>query len=84
MRTGIASLLVEQSASQITAELAQEVGTISAQLAHVERLAERSLYVACAAYAYARAAAGPRTDEPKLTSDINAAFARQLTLAGDK
>ena len=83
VRVGIASLSGEQSALQTTAELAQEVGAISARLAHVERLAERSLYVGCAAYAYARAAAGPRTDESKLTAEINAAFARQLTLAGD-
>lgn len=83
VRAGIGSLSGEQSAPQLAAELAQEVGTISVQLAHVERLAERSLYVACASYAYARAAAGPRIDEPKLTAEINAAFARQLTLAGD-
>ena len=83
VRAGVASLSGAQTASQIAAELAQEVGTISAQLAHVERLAERSLYVACAAYTYARAAAGPRTDEPKLTAEINAAFARQLNHAGD-
>ncbi|MBB5373786.1 hypothetical protein [Acidocella aromatica] len=83
VRAGIASLSGEQAAPQCAVELTQEVGAISARLAHVERLAERSLYVACAAYAYARAAAGPRADETKLIADINAAFARQLTLAGD-
>lgn len=83
VRAGIASLSGEQAAPQLAAELAHEVGTISARLAHVERLVERGLYVAAAAYVYARAAAGPRTDEPKIIAEINAAFARQLTLAGD-
>lgn len=83
VRTGIASLSGEQATPQLTAEIAQEIGTLAARLAHVERLAERGLYVAAAAYVYARAAAGPRTDEAKLTAEINAAFARQITLAGD-
>ena len=83
VRAGIASLSGEQAASQLAAELAQEVGTISARLTQVERLTERALYVACAAYVYARTAVGPRTDEAKLTAEINAAFARQLNHAGD-
>ena len=82
VRTGIASLSSDHAASQISAELTQEIGMISARLAHIERLVERDLYVACAAYTYARAAAGSR-DEVKLTSDINAAFARQLAAAGE-
>jgi hypothetical protein len=83
VRTGIASLSGEQTTPQLTAEIAQEIGGISARLVHVERLAERGLYVACAAYVYARAAAGPRTDETQLAVETNAAFARQLALAGD-
>lgn len=83
VRAGIASLSGEQAAPQLTAEIAQEIGAISARLAHVERLTERTLFVACAAYVFARAAAGSRTDETTLTAEINAAFTRQLTLAGD-
>ena len=83
VRAGIASLSGEQAAPQFTAEIGQEIGALSARLAHVERLTERTLFVACAAYAFARAAAGPRTDETILTAEINAAFTRQLTLAGD-
>jgi hypothetical protein len=83
VRTGIASLSGEQSAPQLTAELVQEIGAISARLAHVERLTERTLFVACAAYVFARAAAGSRTDETTLTAEINAAFTRQLNHAGD-
>ena len=83
VRTGIASLSGEQAAPQLTADIAQEIGAISARLAHVERLTERTLFVACAAYVSARAAAGSRTDETTLTAEINAAFTRQLNQAGD-
>ena len=83
VRAGIASLSGEQTAPQLTAEIAREIGAVSARLAHVERLTERTLFVACAAYVFARAAAGTRTDETTLTAEINAAMARQLTLAGE-
>ena len=87
VRVGLASLSGEQAATTantgIATEIAKEMGSLSARLAHVERLAERGLYVGCAAYSFARAAAGPRADDGKLTNEINAAFARQLTLAGD-
>ena len=83
VRAGILSLSGEQTAPQAIAEIAVEIGALSARLAHAERLTERALYVACAAYVYARAAAGPRTDEAKLTTEINAAFTRQLNHAGD-
>jgi hypothetical protein len=83
VRVGIASLSGESAAPQLTIEIAQEMGAVTARLAHVERLAERGLYVAAAAYVYARAAAGTRADEARLTAEINAAFARQVNLAGD-
>ena len=83
VRTGITGLTDEETAPQRTTELIHEIGALSANLAHIERLTERSLYVACAAYIYARAA-GHRADDAKLTAEIQAAFARQLSLAGDK
>jgi hypothetical protein len=83
VRAGLASLSGEQTAPQLTAQIAKEIGALSAGLIHAERLTERALYVACAAYVYARAAAGPRTDEAKLTVEITAAFTRQLSQAGD-
>ncbi|CAG4929385.1 unnamed protein product [Acidocella sp. C78] len=79
----MASLSGEQATPQLTTEIAQEIDAISARLAHVERLTERTLFVACAAYVFARAAAGSRTDETTLTAEINAAFARQLNHAGE-
>ena len=82
VRAGITGLTGEEPTPQYNA-LVHEIGALSANLAHIERLTERSLYVACATYIYARAA-GPRNDETKLTAEIQAAFARQLSLAGDK
>ena len=82
VKAGIVSLS-EQAAFQTTSEMAQEIGIISTRLAHVERLTERALFVACAAYVFARAAAGPHANETTLTAEINAAFIRQLNLAGD-
>ena len=83
VRAGLASLSGEQAELQFAAEMAQELGGLAARLAHVERLTERALFTACATYTYARATAGPRTDEASLVAEINAAFVRQLNLAGD-
>ena len=83
VRAGLASLSGEQAGPQLTAEIAQEIGALAARLAHVERLTERTLFTACAAYTYSRVAAGPRSDESILTTEIGAAFQRQLNLAGD-
>lgn len=82
VRVGIAGLTGEEPAPQYNA-LVHEIGALSTNLAHIERLTERSLYVACAAYIYARAA-NPRADDAKLAAEIQAAFTRQLSLAGDK
>ncbi|MDE2344529.1 MAG: hypothetical protein KGL63_14270 [Betaproteobacteria bacterium] len=79
----MASFSGEQTAPQFAAEIAQEIRALAARLAHVERLTERALFVATAAYTYARVAAGPRSDESTLTTEIGAAFQRQLNLAGD-
>ena len=82
-RAGLSSLSDDQTAPQLTAEIAQEIGALAARLAHVERLTERALFVATAAYTYARIAAGPRTNEASIIAEINSAFARQRAQAGD-
>ncbi|MCF3948802.1 hypothetical protein [Acidiphilium iwatense] len=83
VQAGLSSLSGEQAGPQLTAEIAREIGTLAARLAHVERLTERTLFVACAAYTYARAAAGPSADQSTLTQAIQDAFTRQINLAGD-
>jgi len=83
VRTGLACVIEERGQSPLLNDMAREIGTLSARVVHVERLAERTLYVACAAYVYARAAAPSRVDDTQLSDDITAAFQRQLSHIGD-
>ncbi|MCQ9156786.1 hypothetical protein [Acidomonas methanolica] len=83
VRTGLALLTQENAAGPIPTALAEGLGQLGARIVHVERLTERALYVSCAAYVYARAAAPIRVDESRLTDDIDDAFQRQLALAGE-
>jgi hypothetical protein len=60
-----------------TREIAEEVGTIAARLIELERVLDRNLFVACAAYAYARNAAlardrAMRPSPPKRARPSNA------------
>lgn len=84
VRIGLATLSSSDKPTQAIPELVREAGAMRAELAHTERLIERSLYTACAAYVYSRVAASGRTDETKLSREITEAFDRQLQLAGDE
>ena len=84
VRAGMVALSDAPNQPQANAEMAQEIGAISARTVHIERLIERAVYVACASYTFARAAAGSQADDAKLTQEINAAFLRQLKLAGEQ
>jgi hypothetical protein len=64
------------------AELAREIGAISARLAEAERVLDRTLFTACAAYAYARhAALGTKKSDEIIAAEARAAFKRQHSLA---
>ena len=64
------------------AELAREIGTISERLAEAERVLDRTLFTACAAYAYARhAALGSKKSDETIAAEARAAFERQRSLA---
>ena len=69
-----------------TREIAEEVGVIGGQLIELERVLDRSLFVACAAYAYARnAALVTRQSDETIAAEARAAFERQRSLAtGDR
>lgn len=79
-REGVAAL---SGIAQPPLNTAHELAAIAVRLAHVERLVERALFTACAGYVYARAGGAANKDETKLAAEINAAFTRQLTQAGD-
>ncbi len=64
------------------AELAREIGSISERLAEAERVLDRALFTACAAYAYARhAALGTKKSDETIAAEARAAFERQRSLA---
>lgn len=79
---GFAALLHGADKEADTREIASEVGAISERLAEVERVLDRALFTACAAYAYARhAALGTRKPDEVIAAEARAAFERQRSLA---
>jgi hypothetical protein len=66
------------------AEMASVIGSISERLADAERVLDRTLFTACAAYAYARSSAlGGRKSDEVIAAEARAAFERQRKLAGE-
>jgi hypothetical protein len=64
------------------AAMAHEIGAMSERLAEAERVLDRALFTACAAYAYARhAALGTRKPDEVIAAEARAAFERQRSLA---
>lgn len=63
-------------------EIATEVAAIAERLVDVERVLDRALFTACAAYAYARhAALGTKKPDEVIAAEARAAFERQRALA---
>lgn len=67
-------------------EIADEVANIGIQLAEIERLLDRALFTACAAYTYSRNAALQRkVSDTTAVQEIEEAFARQRAIGlGDQ
>lgn len=79
---GFAAILHGADKEADTREIAAEVGAISERLAEVERVLDRVLFTACAAYAYARhAALDTRKPDEAIAAEARAAFERQRSLA---
>jgi hypothetical protein len=63
-------------------EVAAEIGALAERLAGLERISDRVLFTACAAYAYAREAAlGTARSDDVIAREARAAFQRQQGLA---
>jgi hypothetical protein len=79
---GLAAL-VERKGDAIDArEMIGELATMSTRLVDVERMIDRALFTACAAYCYARSGAmGARKSEDVIAAEINAAYDRQRRLS---
>ncbi len=66
-------------------EIATEVGAMSARLIELERVLDRTLFTACAAYAYARnSALGLQRSDDAISAEALAAFERQRSLASEQ
>ena len=85
VKTGIDGQGNPNLSSSDDRELVAEVASISTRLADVERLLDRTLHTACAAYCYARGAAmgGGKSDEV-ITAETQRAYDRQRAAAGER
>lgn len=85
VKTGIATLANPPAPDTGNREIIAELATVSTRMVDVERMLDRALFTACAAYCYARnAALGARTNDETITAEINAAYDRQRRLSQEK
>lgn len=67
------------------AEIADEIGELSTQLAEIDRTLDRTLFTACAAYSYARnSALETKCDDKQISAEALAAFERQRAIVEDQ
>lgn len=82
VETGFIAMLHGTDKEADLAAMAREIGAVSERLADTERVLDRTLFTACAAYAYARhAALGTRKPDDVIAAEARAAFERQRSLA---
>jgi hypothetical protein len=78
VNAGIASQINPPARDTCNQEMLAELASVSTRMVDVERMLDRALFTACAAYCYARhAALGARTSDEAVTAEINAAYDRQ-------
>ncbi|WP_439486905.1 hypothetical protein [Blastomonas fulva] len=82
VKAGIAAQTMPATDDSQSHELIAEVASMSVRLSDLERMIDRTLFTAVAAYCYARSAAmgGGKTDEI-ITGEINRAYDRQRARA---
>jgi hypothetical protein len=78
--------LVHGAGNEIDArEIVAELASVGTRIMDAERMLDRALFTACAAYCYARCAAmGARKTDEVITAEINAAYDRQRRLSQEK
>lgn len=85
VKAGIATLSNPPTPDTGNRELVAELASVSTRIVDVERMLDRALFTACAAYCYARSAAtGARKTDEIITAEINAAYERQRRLSQEK
>lgn len=79
---GLAALVHGAGNGIDTREIVAELASVSTRIVDVERMLDRALFTACAAYCYARSAAqATRKSDEVITAEINAAYDRQRRLS---
>lgn len=82
VKAGIAAQTNPPARDTGNREIVTELASVSTRMVDVERMLDRALFTACAAYCYARhAALGARTTDEAVTAEINAAYDRQRRLS---
>ena len=82
VRAGIAAQDNPPARDTSNKEMLAELASVSVALVDVERMLDRALFTACAAYCYARSAAqATRKSDEIITAEINAAYDRQRRLS---
>ena len=85
VKVGVATLANPPASDTANQELVAELASVSTRIVDVERMLDRALFTACAAYCYARSAAtGARKSDEVITAEINAAYDRQRRLSQEK
>ena len=85
VKAGIATQLNPPARDTGKSEMVAELASVSTRMVDVERMLDRALFTACAAYCYARSAAtGARKSDEIITAEINAAYDRQRRLSQEK
>lgn len=78
VKAGIAAQINPPTRDTSNQEMLAELASVSTRMVDVERMLDRALFTACAAYCYARhAALGARTSDEAVTAEVNAAYDRQ-------
>jgi hypothetical protein len=80
--SGVATLANPSATDTATHEIVTELALVSTRIVDIERMLDRALFTACAAYCYARSAAqGTRKSDDIITNEIKAAYDRQRRLS---
>lgn len=85
VKAGVAALTDPAASDTGNREIIAELASVSTCIVDVERMLDRTLFTACAAYCYARnAGLGMRKTDEIIAAEINAAYDRQRRLSQEK
>ncbi len=85
VKAGVTALANPPAPDTLPREIVVELASVSTRMVDMERMLDRALFTACAAYCYARSAAlGARKTDDIITAEIEAAYDRQRRLSQEK